>query len=53
MILEIKNRPVIWDTPIEAYKNKTVKSDAWVEVCEALNLNYNEECEIKKKQIVA
>ena len=52
MILEIRNRPIIWDSSINEYKNKIRKNDAWEEVCMALKGDdYNEASNETKKII--
>ena len=52
LIIEIKNRPIIWDSSSNEYKNKIRKTDAWEEVCIAIKGDdFNEASEQMKKQI--
>ena len=37
MIIEIRNRLIIWDSSSNEYKNKIRKNDAWEEDCIALD----------------
>ena len=51
MILEIRNRPIIWDSSMNEYKNKNRKNNAWEEVCMALKGDdYNEASNETKKK---
>ena len=51
LILEIQNRPVLWNCHLEDYKNKKKKSDAWIEVCTAMNPDFESLENANKKQI--
>ncbi|KAF5308822.1 hypothetical protein FQR65_LT00522 [Abscondita terminalis] len=42
LISEVQIRPVLWDTASELYKNKFKKRDAWKEVCQLLNPEYEQ-----------
>ncbi|KAL4714365.1 hypothetical protein ACJJTC_009717 [Scirpophaga incertulas] len=37
-----EERPVLWDTSNEDYKNKFIKQDAWKDVCKSLFPNFEE-----------
>ena len=36
LLIEIRNRPIIWDSSYTEHKNKIRKNDAWEEICVAL-----------------
>ncbi|KAF9406807.1 hypothetical protein HW555_012946 [Spodoptera exigua] len=42
LISLIEERPVLWDTSNEDYKNKFIKQDAWKDVCKSLFPNFEE-----------
>ncbi|XP_050345151.1 uncharacterized protein LOC126770053 [Nymphalis io] len=42
LISLIEERPVLWDTSNEDYKNKFIKQDAWKDVCKSLFTNFEE-----------
>lgn len=42
LISLIEERPVLWDTSDEHYKNKFIKQDAWKSVCESLFPNFQD-----------
>ncbi|XP_060806167.1 uncharacterized protein LOC132903035 [Amyelois transitella] len=42
LISLIEERPVLWDTSNEDYKNKFIKQDAWKDVCKSLYPNFEE-----------
>ena len=48
MILLIYDRPDLWDTSSESYKDINKKKDGWIQVCSALFDNFkNKESEEK------
>ncbi|CAF4881428.1 unnamed protein product [Pieris macdunnoughi] len=42
LISLIEERPILWDTSNEDYKNKFIKHDAWKDVCKSLFPNFEE-----------
>ena len=49
-IIEIEDRPAIWDVRLKEYSNKTLKAKAWEELCSIFAHNFNElDCQGKNK----
>ena len=51
LIMEIQNRPVLWDPSLEGYRNKMKKNDAWTEVCTVFHPDFELMENAKQKQI--
>ncbi|XP_064081736.1 uncharacterized protein LOC135198162 [Macrobrachium nipponense] len=49
-IIEIQDRPAIWDVRLKEYSNKILKAKAWEELCSIFVPNFNElDCQGKNK----
>ncbi|XP_076043345.1 uncharacterized protein LOC143026586 isoform X2 [Oratosquilla oratoria] len=49
-IIEIEDRPAIWDVRLKEYSNKILKAKAWEELCSIFVPNFNElDCQGKNK----
>lgn len=36
LISEVKKRPILWDIRCESFKNKPLKAEAWISLCDAV-----------------
>ncbi|KAK0070969.1 hypothetical protein PV326_001834, partial [Microctonus aethiopoides] len=51
LINEVQNRPSLWDTSDEDYKDTKKKNGLWASVCSSLFPNFNEKTEPQQKVI--
>lgn len=47
----VRERPCLWDTSNETYKDKFIKQEAWKTICEIIYDNYNEKDAIEKSKL--
>lgn len=40
IILMVRDRPILWDTSSELYKDRSQKRTMWTEICASLNKNF-------------
>ncbi|KAJ8713791.1 hypothetical protein PYW08_007411 [Mythimna loreyi] len=53
LITEIESRPVIWDSRIKEYSDRSLKKEAWEELCAAFVPYYHESSVGEKNGIIA
>lgn len=42
LIFEVQERPILWDTSSELYKDKNKKIIAWIDVCSIIDKKFTE-----------
>lgn len=45
IILMVRDRPILWDTSSELYKDRSQKRIIWTEICASLNKNFLDKSE--------
>lgn len=51
LISLVQERPCLWDSSDEGYKDKFIKQDSWKSICENIYENYNEKDATTKSKL--
>jgi hypothetical protein len=47
----VQERPCLWDSSDDSYKDKFIKQEAWKSICEIIYENYNEKDATEKSKL--
>ncbi|XP_042863829.1 uncharacterized protein LOC122248078 [Penaeus japonicus] len=51
LITEVQTRPILWDSTMEDYKDKNAKVEAWLNVCRAIDEDFEEKGKTEQNYI--
>lgn len=51
LILEVRERPILWDTSSDLYKDRLKKIKTWTDICGLLTKNFSDKSEEDQENI--